>query len=701
MSVYNRKMFDNAPERLKINSRGTGITSGLVPMKPIGMENGGDPTYESLYDIYSKALGDQPKGFFAQNAGPLLQFFANLAEAGEGGKPLTGGEQSPFLSTLTGVAKAAPALANIRPYQDPAAALAAEKFAEFEIDKALTEAKAGPAELKNLKTKDVNLIEGQKIKKFGTDEEIIIGTTPGYPVGKYATASYSIGGKPQEGLIGGVDDDINLNATTKQFYNVGDTIPLFSMDGDFEVTEAGYYNVATGTKNGEEFMGLVGRAEDPDALTNVKTEFKNGKIITSYFQNGKLKLETIDSGVDDYKDVATVNLVGDEGKVITTHYFRKNGVFEKKELGTAEPTSQMIDKEKYNKAVGTIQEAWKAFQAKQGVELPDLTSEQLDRMYATVGDDNWTKITDEGVLVDKINGVFFNQILPEFGTEINAKNKGKATVESDGKIVEAPDGTNANIISYYNLNIKDPNFKNQYADAVEKYNDLPRPGPDVEDTLIKGVDNIKTLASLLKVADATTPLGEVGLYQSLAKTFGVAPFTDPEDFVEFITLKELLDLQATDLLIKGVPSNIDLRKVENLTPSGSDKTTVVLKKLQILNGFFSNALLESIAYSSGKGEILPENVLNEMREIFGNEAINDALGNKWTAQRTSDLNSMTREEYINEYGDPFEKAKSFLDQDIESYVLKSDLINTEGSENLTNKDYQDILMNTFTGEIDG
>jgi len=90
-----------------------------------------------------------------------------------------------------------------------------------------------------------------------------------------------------------------------------------------------------------------------------------------------------------------------------------------------------------------------------------------------------------------------------------------------------------------------------------------------------------------------------------------------------------------------------------------------------------------------------------MREIFGNEAINDALGNKWTAQRTSDLNSMTKEEYINEYGDPFEKAKSFLDQDIESYVLKSGLINTEGSENLTNKDYQDILMNTFTGEIDG
>ena len=699
MSVYNRKMFDNAPERLKINSRGTGITSGLVPMKPIGMENGGDPTYESLYDIYSKALGDQPKGFFAQNAGPLLQFFANLAEAGEGGKPLTGGEQSPFLSTLTGVAKAAPALANIRPYQDPAAALAAEKFAEFEIDKALTEAKAGPSELKNLKSEEVNLVAGTVIDVYGSDKPVTIGETPGYPEGKYSTAIYSLGGEDKRAIIGGVDDTFNVSAPNKVFYEQGDKIPVFGSDEQFEVQESGFYEIVTGSKNGEEYIGLVGRADDPNALKDVKTEFKNGKIITSYFQNGKFKSETIDSGVDDYKNVTTVNLLKD-GEVITQHWFRKNGVLEKVDLGKAEPTSQMIDKEKYNKAVGTIQEAWKAFQAKQEIELPDLTSAQLDRMYATVGDDNWTKITDEGELVDKINGVFFNQILPEFGVEQNAKNKNKGTVVSEGEITEVPDGTDANIISYFNLNPNDPNFSNQYDDAVEKYNDLPRPDKEVTDKLISGVDNIKTLAAMLKVADATTPLGEVGLYQSIAKTFNLAPFTDSEDFVEFITLKELLDLQATDLLIKGVPSNIDLRKVENLTPSASDSETTVLKKLQILNGFFSNAILERISYSSGKGEIIPDNVLNEMRVIFGNEAINDALGSKWTPERVSDLNSMTREDYIKKYGDPFEKAKSFLDQDIENYILDSNLIKSEeGGVDYTDEEYQQLLEGTFEGKI--
>ena len=60
---------------------------------------------------------------------------------------------------------------------------------------------------------------------------------------------------------------------------------------------------------------------------------------------------------------------------------------------------------------------------------------------------------------------------------------------------------------------------------------------------------------------------------------------------------------------------------------------------------------------------------------------------------------MTREEYIKKYGDPFEKAKSFLDQDIDSYVLGSNLIETEGSENYTDQDYIDMLMGTFEGKM--
>ena len=57
-------MFTNVPEKMKINSRGTGITSGLVPIKPINMEKGGS-VYDRLYEIYSDAI-PQEKGFFSQ-----------------------------------------------------------------------------------------------------------------------------------------------------------------------------------------------------------------------------------------------------------------------------------------------------------------------------------------------------------------------------------------------------------------------------------------------------------------------------------------------------------------------------------------------------------------------------------------------------------------------------------------------------------
>ena len=45
--------------------------------------------------------------------------------------------------------------------------------------------------------------------------------------------------------------------------------------------------------------------------------------------------------------------------------------------------------------------------------------------------------------------------------------------------------------------------------------------------------------------------------------------------------------------------------------------------------------------------------LNEMREIFGNQVVNEALGQKWSPERVNDLNTMTREEYIKKHYLPF------------------------------------------------
>ena len=146
MTVYNRQMFVNAPQQMKLNSRGTGITSGLVPMKPKrGLVNepgnyAGEDKNDELMSVISTMMADQnmaqlqpyqetfermyknvlPSGGsnFQRNAPALLDFFSRLAASGQGGQPLTGGESGPFIDTLSRIATATPALANITPAPD-------------------------------------------------------------------------------------------------------------------------------------------------------------------------------------------------------------------------------------------------------------------------------------------------------------------------------------------------------------------------------------------------------------------------------------------------------------------------------------------------------------------------------------------------------------------------------------------------------
>ena len=142
MAVYNRKMFVNAPERMKLNSRGTGITSGLVPVMKANTGLYADSEeYKKLYDLAQGVVPKQ-RGFFSQNAPALFDFFARLGESAAGGKPaVDGADQSIGLRTLTDISAAAPALANIKPYEDPAATLAASKLFEIEANKMATSSK--------------------------------------------------------------------------------------------------------------------------------------------------------------------------------------------------------------------------------------------------------------------------------------------------------------------------------------------------------------------------------------------------------------------------------------------------------------------------------------------------------------------------------------------------------------------------------
>src|SRR5210317_1548276 len=166
MAIYNRKMFVNQPERMKLNSRGTGITSGLVPvMKAKKGLYADSEEYQKLYDL-AQGLVPEQRGFFSQNAPALFDFFARLGESARGGRPgVDGPDQSIGLRTLTDLSAAAPALANIKPYQDPAAQIAASKLFDITAQKML----ADPADPDYLEVyakndiADLGISKGQKL----------------------------------------------------------------------------------------------------------------------------------------------------------------------------------------------------------------------------------------------------------------------------------------------------------------------------------------------------------------------------------------------------------------------------------------------------------------------------------------------------------------------------------------------------------
>ena len=672
MTLYNRRMFTNVPEKMKINSRGTGITSGLVPIKPIKMEKGGS-VYDRLYEIYSDAI-PQEKGFFSQNAPALLNFFSALAQQGAGGQPATGQQQSPFISTLGAIAQAAPALGDIKPYTDQAKLLAAEKAAEFEVDAELEALTKDAPELKNTKIiqREVEVAAPTEEDPSATKTEVhnfLVGT---------------IGNDVYEQDLGvGVPD---IQGTSKVV----------------KIEDGKRINYLVGFKNGKAFETRLGEA--PDEISNFDVTEENGKRIARFFKNGQLQPDLVLGDADKFFQslgTETVDAVQDDGstKRVQRYSYLIGSTADDatlKFIDVGETSDSVsVAQEKVNEQKEAINSAWQAFRNKYGHEaLPDLDQTQINRAYMAVGDDKWGTVTDKGFFVDALEAFFQNTLLGEFDKEAvaDATGDGIVTDQSSGKkqIVDAK--FDPNIIAFYNLNPNQPNFSSIYDDFAEKYQDNMIDQEEA-DGILKGVNSIKALAAIKDVSSGTIAgLGESGIIQYLATSFGLAPTTNVEEFVEFITRQQLLDLEAVDLLIKGVPSNIDLRKVELLTPSAADRESTVLKKLQILDEFFTATILDKIKFAAGSGTPIPSNVLNDAKEILGKDLVNEALGTKWTEERVSDFRTMSSDEYRKKYGDPFNRSISLLNQDIETYQRKDAGDLTEDEDEAIKELFQEGLL---------
>jgi hypothetical protein len=333
-----------------------------------------------------------------------------------------------------------------------------------------------------------------------------------------------------------------------------------------------------------------------------------------------------------------------------------------------------IDKpdEDYERAKDNVISEWAAYRKTQGREdLPeDLTESQIKRIIANIGEDGWQKTLREGDTLNEFYEYTEKFLIPELETILAAEAAGGTTVvNEDLEAVPIPEGFSPIIVSKYNLDPNSYNFEQDYTNALEKYNKLPEINEDQATSFFKAVGNLKTLNSIVKNADEAIPLiGEPAAYVSKLFGFDVG-------LAELAVDIDRLDLNAVDLLIKGVPSNIDLAKTEAITPNEGEAPSIVRLKSQKLADYFGQILIDVISYNASLDKKIPQDIIMQAREIVGNDLVERALGNSFSEQQKSDLLTLTRKEYIDKYGDPLEKSMNILNTGVPK--IESDLSDEE------------------------
>ena len=414
---------------------------------------------------------------------------------------------------------------------------------------------------------------------------------------------------------------------------------------------------------GQTVLGKIGEAGAQ--LAALKPAEKKAETLAS-----SLALEFATKEEDD----PTVNVQRIEdpetGKIKIIGFNKTTGekMWEKFEKVTPTPEDDK-DAEDYKLAEDNIINEWAAFRERTGqTALPDLSPEQVDRAIANVGKEGWLKtVPGRDKPLNELYEFFEQSIIPEIDAIEGAETSGTETVTND-QLEQVPLDPKYNpiIVARYDLDPNSYNFDDDYAAKVIEYNKLPEMSSEDADAFNKSFESLRKLKIINDNAESAIPLvGDQVAF--LAKTFGFN-----QGLADFAIASDGLDLTAVDLLIKGVPSNIDLAKVTAITPKAGEAPSTARLKVQRLNEFFGQAILDKIAFLSGMDKKVPEQLLLDAREVLGNAAVDAALGNKYSEERKLDLMRMSREEYIQKYGDPLDSSINLLNKKVMVESIMSD-----------------------------
>ena len=601
MAVLNRKLFNRGGP---VSSRGVGITSGLVPVK--GYANGGtiEQDAEEYYQLLKGATPERkPFNRLAAASPALLELGGKLLSGRSFQGGLGGGLDILGQAATAAAPGFAQAIAARRAYEaaDPETDLRA-KALSLAIAKDTNKSKQKPGE-----SKPVWYINPD----FDQD-------------------------KPES------SDNLKYIESVRRVGTDGQ-LRIRDINGDF-VSEDNFPNYMVSDpvktqarKSGDVWlMNPAYEGKDPNNM------YLNSKFKQDEFGNKTiLDLRPGSSTYNDY---------------VPEDQFKDYRYTEPKEAIESEG-----EKIRINKIEDMVQGEFDRINKSQGKPTRKLSDEELNTILQRAGtkEGDWNKFSQQ--YAETFNELA--SILKDY-QDVDQPQP-DISIEFDGQKAEEEQKSNVNKKVYnietkpdyidrrFGLDKSDPNYDIDRKRAEREYRLIAPIPAAAQEAMTSAFDGFKDLKLIVDNIDEGVPF--FGGLKRITSTLGL-----DKGATEFLTGQDGTLVSSTAALIKGIPSNFDVQNLKNTLPNINQGDSVNIVRAKRLQRMYNDIIKNTLAWHSGLGNRIPMSIEIMAREMIGNQAVDEAMSIQYTQEKLNDLRSMTKEDYIKKYGDPFEESMNIL-----------------------------------------
>ena len=672
MSVLNRRLFNRGG---KVSSRGVGITSGLVDQPVQRFENGGEVTLPSLMDerlelLKSLDLGRPEAISKREAAAPAL---LALSGALLSGKSLQGGLSGALDIVGQAMTTAAPDV------QEAVKRVAQSEQAQVNFDNQL-----------KLKAFDLAYDEYSKSLedtfKAADLQTMYSKTNPGETI----TVNKNDRNSPlyDDGFL----DKYTIEppaefepADPKTFYNIKDgtaiTIDLKNQDSPFykddNFRKTYTMDKPEGFRQGKP-MVFFNRENMNESIT---VDINNPESPYNKDQANFLKKYTLEKPKPKKEETIYYTKIGTTDETPMSDRFGQTRRVTENGVVTYEVDGEFIPEKRFLEDVGrdimldkplgysptiaanedrlndTREKLKQRYSSMYSGET--LTPAELDSLIMDFADTSgnlrdFVKTID-GVTINELEGAMFDIHKKK---QNNAENK---VAKND--INKVTTGEKDSIDLYYDLDPNDPNYEQKKQLAKENYADRPA----ISEDDMKGVNSAILGLQDLDMIDLDKfggfPIVGATVAQ-VAQTFGVSTA-----MAEFLTGQRGLLVQSVDALVKGIPSDFDVRNILATLPNPSLAPGTNEIRIERLEKIFKDIIVNTVKFNLQMGKTVPHNYIDAAIAAGGDgiaAEITSLMRGGGDQGRMDYLNKIgvvegfTRQGYIDEFGDPFQSSVDLI-----------------------------------------